>query len=110
MLIGLAPRRDIREIFLFHEIYNLHSYTKARDSTRQDFRHNLSPINSGFNSCLLLLGAIRERTQQDGWKTPDSRMTKLLKFCRYWHLNRMLANGPKETNFFQTSMVCFSVS
>ena len=34
--------------------------------------------------------------------------SKLLKFFRYWHLNCMLANGTKR--FFQTSMVCFSVS
>ena len=30
MLIGLAPRRDIREIFLFQEIYTQHSHVKAR--------------------------------------------------------------------------------
>ena len=30
LLIGSAPRRDIREIFLFHEIYTQHSHIKAR--------------------------------------------------------------------------------
>ena len=30
LLIGSAPRRNIREIFLFHEIYTQHSHIKAR--------------------------------------------------------------------------------